>query len=121
MLAATFTAKAGAIRAANGRLVVLRAGDRLPPADDEDVLRLVRIGAAVLDHPPVEQQVTHPMDAGDLREWMLGNQPTIADVLEQVGDNPDAARVALETEDELTSGEPRKRLVARLTEIIEGV
>jgi hypothetical protein len=56
------------------------------------------------------QAVVEDLTAGDKR-------PTVAQVLEEVGDDPDAARAALDIEQ--ADPNPRSTLVAGLTQIID--
>lgn len=56
------------------------------------------------------QAVVEDLTSGDKR-------PTVAQVLDEVGEDPDAARAALDVEEAHPS--PRTTLVARLTQIID--
>lgn len=65
--------------------------------------------------------VTDVMDASDdeLIIWLQEENPTIPEVVDAVGDDPENAQRALDAEESATGGEPRQGLVDKLEAIID--
>jgi len=58
------------------------------------------------------------MTIAQLAEWIEGDEPTINELLEYVGNDKDLAKKVLEAENQATGNEPRKGLVQGLTAIV---
>lgn len=54
----------------------------------------------------------------DLADWISQEHPTVNDVVQASGGDPDVARKLLEAETQAQSGEPRKGVVEGLTAVI---
>lgn len=57
---------------------------------------------------------------GDYINWLRSEEPTVDEVLAEVGDDPAKANAMLEAEQTVSGGEPRKGVVDGLTKITEG-
>jgi len=77
------------------------------------------VDTAVLDlNEPTSEEPIGEMTIAQLAEWIEGDEPTINELLEYVGNDKDLAKKVLEAENQATGNEPRKGLVQGLTAIV---
>jgi hypothetical protein len=92
----------------------------------DDYVRLIN-GGAVKDSGTAEEQaaaleeeILDPATASidDLARWIEAEKPTVQDVVNASGGEPDIARKLLEAESQATDQEPRKGVLEGLTAVI---
>lgn len=121
----------GGTLVSGGRHVRLRRGAPVPPPDrQEDLDRLIAAGAvrpvgdgdvggtsAPAPNPVSHGEEPHAADEWGLLPWLDAERRTIAAIMERVGDNPGAARVALAWEQ--SAEHPRVSLVRALQGVVD--
>lgn len=121
----------GGTLVSGGRHVRLRRGAPVPPPDRQaDLDRLIAAGAvrpvgdgdvggtsAHAPNPVSHGAEPHAADEWGLLPWLDAERRTISAIMERVGDNPGAARVALAWEQ--STEHPRASLVRALQGVVD--
>lgn len=103
----------------NGQLIMVRP-QAYVGLIESGVVRDVQTDEATGEEVSEDEELldVNSASADDLAEWIRNDRPTVNDVVQASGGEPDVAQKLLEAETQATDGEPRKGVLEGLSAVI---